>query len=128
VIAFIASIGFLVGEFFFDQMSSVKSRKHFVIADLAFSGFWTVAYIFSFLTMLFEWTQSKDPESGFGQGSVRTAIVCSFLSIYAWGGCALFSLRRYKQGFEAAFIEEGNEDYHQSDPPFQSQSADYVQY
>ena len=38
VIAFLASIGFLVGEYFFDQMSSVKSRKHFVLADLAFSG------------------------------------------------------------------------------------------
>ena len=38
IIAFLASIGFLVGEFFFDQMSSVKSRKHFVVADLAFSG------------------------------------------------------------------------------------------
>ena len=32
------SEGFLVGEFFFDEMSSVKSRKHFVVADLAFSG------------------------------------------------------------------------------------------
>ena len=31
-------LGFLVGEFFFDQMSSVKSRKHFVIADLSFSS------------------------------------------------------------------------------------------
>ena len=48
-----------------------------------------MAYIFSFLTMLFEWTQSKDPESGFGQGSVRTAIVCSFLSIYAWVSMAI---------------------------------------
>ena len=31
-------LGFLVGEFFFDQMSSVKSRKHFVLADLSFSS------------------------------------------------------------------------------------------
>ena len=54
VIAFLASIGelepvkvlfwinfflgFLVGEFFFEQMSSVKSRKHFVLADLSFSS------------------------------------------------------------------------------------------
>jgi len=38
IIAFLASIGFLVGEYFFEQMSSVKSRKHFVLADLAFSG------------------------------------------------------------------------------------------
>ena len=83
VIAFLASIGFLVGEYFFDQMSSVKSRKHFVLADLAFSGkdnsveitstsdshlynpgFWTAAYILSFLMMIYEWYQSGDPVSG----------------------------------------------------------------
>ena len=95
VIAFLASIGFLVGEYFFDQMSSVKSRKHFVLADLAFSGkererssvgklgwtsdpdlisdlthfiynegFWTAAYILSFLMMIYEWYQSGEPVSG----------------------------------------------------------------
>merc|ERR1712038_1802930 len=113
VIAFLASIGFLVGEFFFDEMSSVKSRKHFVVADLTFSGFWTAAYILSFLTMLYEWTESEDPISGFGQGRVRAAIICSFLSIYAWGGCALFSWKRYKLGFEAAFsdVDGGDGEY-----------------
>ena len=45
VIAFLASIGFLVGEYFFDQMSSVKSRKHFVLADLAFSGNYSVSTV-----------------------------------------------------------------------------------
>ena len=38
VIAFLASIGFLVGEFMFEQMSSVKTRKHYVLGDLGFSG------------------------------------------------------------------------------------------
>lgn len=38
VIAFVASIGFLVGEFMFEQMSSVKTRKHYVLGDLGFSG------------------------------------------------------------------------------------------
>ena len=37
IVSFLSE-GFLVGEFFFDEMSSVKSRKHFVVADLAFSG------------------------------------------------------------------------------------------
>lgn len=38
VIAFLASIGFIVGEYFFEQMSSVKTRKRYVIADMGFSG------------------------------------------------------------------------------------------
>lgn len=41
VIAFLASIAFLVGEFMFEQMSSVKTRKHYVLGDLGFSGSWT---------------------------------------------------------------------------------------
>lgn len=38
VIAFMASIGFIVGEYFFEQMSSIKTRKHYVMADMGFSG------------------------------------------------------------------------------------------
>lgn len=38
VIAFLASMGFLAGEYFFEQMSSVKTRKHYVLGDLGFSG------------------------------------------------------------------------------------------
>lgn len=38
VIAFLATMAFLVGEYLFEQMSSVKTRKHFVLADLGFSG------------------------------------------------------------------------------------------
>ena len=120
----------------FDQMSSVKSRKHFVLADMAFSLFWTVACGLSFLTLMYEWTESDDPVSGFGQGSVRTAILCSFLSVWAWvlniyfscftiqmllqGGCALFSWQRYKQGCEAAFSDcSGLEPGYNAEPPFQ---------
>lgn len=38
VIGFLASMGFIAGEFFFEQMSSVKTRKHYVLGDLGFSG------------------------------------------------------------------------------------------
>lgn len=38
VIGFLASMGFIAGEYFFEQMSSVKTRKHYVLADLGFSG------------------------------------------------------------------------------------------
>ena len=38
VIAFLAAAVLLAGEYFFPQMSSVKTRRHYVIGDLAFSG------------------------------------------------------------------------------------------
>lgn len=38
IFGFIGSIGLIVGEFLFERMSSVKSRKRFVLADLGFSG------------------------------------------------------------------------------------------
>lgn len=38
VIAFVAAVAFIVGEYLFEQMSSVKTRKHYVLADLGFSG------------------------------------------------------------------------------------------
>lgn len=40
VIAFLASMGFIAGEYLFEQMSSVKTRKHYVLADLGFSSKW----------------------------------------------------------------------------------------
>lgn len=38
VFSFLASMGFMGGEFLFERMSSVKSRKRYVMADMAFSG------------------------------------------------------------------------------------------
>lgn len=48
VIAFLASIGFIVGEVMFDQMSSVKTRKHYVLGDLGFSGNVYYSFFFNF--------------------------------------------------------------------------------
>lgn len=38
VIGFLASMGFIAGEYLFEQMSSVKTRKHYVLGDLGFSS------------------------------------------------------------------------------------------
>lgn len=38
VFGFLASMGFIGGEFLFERMSSVKSRKRYVMADMGFSG------------------------------------------------------------------------------------------
>lgn len=38
VIAFLAASLLLAGEYFFPQMSSVKTRRHYVMGDAGFSG------------------------------------------------------------------------------------------
>ncbi|XP_046989457.1 synaptogyrin isoform X2 [Schistocerca americana] len=84
VIAFLASIGFLVGEFMFEQMSSVKTRKHYVLADLGFSGLWTFLYFVGFCYLTNQWSQSSTPQGGIGVNDVQAAIAFSFFSIFTW--------------------------------------------
>lgn len=37
-------MGFLAGEYLFEQMSSVKTRKHYVLGDLGFSSEYNVYF------------------------------------------------------------------------------------
>jgi len=103
IVAFLAAIGFLVGEYFFEKMSNIKSRKHFVISDLVFSGFWAFTYLVSFCTMTHQWSKSEEPPAGYGHGNIGGAIFFSFFSIFIWGGCSLLAWKRYTAGFEGAF-------------------------
>ncbi|KAL6261055.1 hypothetical protein P5V15_008581 [Pogonomyrmex californicus] len=103
VLAFLASIGFLAGEYLFEQMSSVKTRKHFVLLDLGFSGFWSFLYFVGFCYLTNAWNKSKDPEGGYGVNNVQAAIAFSFFSIFTWAACAWFAFQRFKQGTDAAF-------------------------
>ena len=43
------------------------------------------------------------------------------------GGCALFSLKRYREGFEAAFTDVPGGEYQQSEPPFQGMMNDKIE-
>lgn len=145
ILAFIAAIGFVVGEFFFQQMSNVKSRKHFVLGDLGFSGLWAFAFLVSFCTMTHQWSKSEEPPAGYGVNNIRAAIFFSFISIFIWGGCAFLSWQRYQEGAEGAFssmegdtngdTSGGYQNYDQAgyvEPPFQQQGGDlpsaHVQY
>lgn len=110
IFAFIAAIGFLVGEYFFEQMSSVKTRKHYVIFDLGFSGFWSFLYFVSFCVMTHQWSKSPEPTAGYGHSNIGGAIFFSFVSIFIWAGNAFFGWQRLQTGTEAAFssgLEEG---------------------
>ncbi|XP_071869590.1 synaptogyrin [Bombus fervidus] len=103
VLAFLASIGFLAGEYLFEQMSSVKTRKHFVLLDLGFSGFWAFLYFVGFCYLTNAWNKSETPENNYGVNNVQSAIAFSFFSIFTWAACAWFAFQRFKQGTDAAF-------------------------
>ncbi|CAB3361923.1 Hypothetical predicted protein [Cloeon dipterum] len=103
VMAFIGSIVFLVGEFLFEQMSSVKTRKHFVLGDLGFSAFWAFLYFVGFCYLANQWSDAETPEGGYGVSNVQAAITFCFFSVFTWAGCAWFAFQRFKQGTGAAF-------------------------
>nr|CAG4642108.1 EOG090X0FHR [Eurycercus lamellatus] len=104
VIAFLAAIVLLAGEYFFPQMSSVKTRRHFVMADLGFSGFWAFLYGVGFIYLASQWTKTEStiPVTAAGN-NLRGAIAFSFFSVFTWSGSAFFAYQRYRQGAESAF-------------------------
>lgn len=129
-------MGFIVGEYFFEQMSSAKSRKHFVIVDLAFSSLWALMNFIGFCYISSQWSKSEEPPVG--SGNVTFAILFSFLSTFTWVGCAYFAFLRYKAGvteipFQSTYESDPvnqaayssypdaneNEQYHE--PPFGTQ-------
>lgn len=138
LIGFFASIGFIAGEYLFDQMSSAKSRKHYVIADLAFSGFWAFMFFVGFCYISSQWSKSPEPPNGVGSGNVTCAIIFSFLSIFTWAVCAYYAFLRFKTGvqeipFQSTYESDGinqtgyssypdaNDNEQYQEPPFSQQ-------
>lgn len=103
VMAFIASIAFIVGEFLFEQMSSVKTRKRYVMADLGFSCFWALLYFIGFCYLTNQWGNSETPPGGIGVNNVQGAIAFCFFSIFTWAGLGYLAFLRFRQGTEQAF-------------------------
>ncbi|XP_017773394.1 PREDICTED: synaptogyrin-1 [Nicrophorus vespilloides] len=103
VIAFIAAMGFIIGEYLFEQMSSVKTRKHYVLGDLGFSGFWAFLYFVGFWYLASQWGKAPEPMGGYGVNNVQAAITFCFFSVFTWAGCAFFAFQRFRQGADAAF-------------------------
>ncbi|KAF0294444.1 Synaptogyrin [Amphibalanus amphitrite] len=88
VIAFLACFAFIAGEFFFSRMSSVKTRKHYVLADLGFSGFWTFLFFVSFCFLTNSWSNTEGVPTANDKNPVQAAIAFTFFSIFTWGALA----------------------------------------
>jgi len=104
IVGFLAAIGFLVGEWFFEQMSSIKSRKHYVILDMAFSGIWALFYAIAFIFMANSWRKSDDMFS-FAKSNIIGAIFFAFLSVFCWLGSVGLAYQRFKAGGQTAFSQ-----------------------
>jgi hypothetical protein len=99
----LASIGFLVGEFMFEKMSSVKTRKYYLLGDLGFSAFWAFLYFVGFCYLANQWSKSATPDGGSGVHDLRAAITFSLLSTFTWSGCAWIAFQRFRQGKVEAY-------------------------
>ena len=81
-------------------MSSIKTRKHYVIADAGFSAVWAAFYFLAFAYMSFCW--SKTPFTyDFAQANALGSILFSLLSAAAWVSQALSCNRA-----RSVFIEQ----------------------
>ena len=70
---------------FFEQMSSVKTRKHYVIADMGFSALWAFFYAVAFLVMSVAWSKTSGKYS-YSKANILGAIFFCFCSILTWVG------------------------------------------
>ncbi len=84
VLGFVGAGALLVGEWFFEQFSSIKTRKHYVIADMAFSGAWAAFSAICFLVLVVGWTKTDTSRYGYATANVLGAIFFSLCSVFAW--------------------------------------------
>ncbi|XP_076337077.1 synaptogyrin-like [Tachypleus tridentatus] len=103
VIAFLLSIGFIVLEGMFENISSVKIRRRAVLLDLAISAIWGFMFFVGFCYLSDAWRKSNYPKGGYGVNNLRAAIAFSFFSIFVWAGCAFLAFQRYRQGVDSTF-------------------------
>ncbi|XP_014664576.1 PREDICTED: synaptogyrin-1-like [Priapulus caudatus] len=113
VIAFLGLILFLVSDVIFENLSSIKTRKHIVIADMGISGLWTFMWFICFCYLTNAWSRSvveNLPRDGSGRNGVQGAITFCFFSIFTWAGMTFFAVKRFREGVSATFMPGYDQD------------------
>ena len=64
-------------------MSSIKTRKHYVVADAGFSAVWAAFYLLAFAYMSYCWSKTAFGYD-FAQANALGSILFSLLSAFAW--------------------------------------------
>ncbi|KAI0215259.1 Synaptogyrin [Lamellibrachia satsuma] len=99
VIALLGLVGFLVLDALFDNISSVQRRKYVVIADMAFSGFWTVMWFACFCYL------TDNVFTGYVEGdAVHAGIAFSFFSIPAFAGLTYMAVMKARKEVGGVFV------------------------
>merc|ERR1712210_346597 len=98
-VAILAAIGILAVELCFEQISSAKVRRRFVLVDYSISALISAAFLLAFLASTFQWLRSPQSEQGGGQ--VSFSLFAALLATFAWAGCALLARQRHQAGCEA---------------------------
>eukprot|EP00794_Sanderia_malayensis_P009175 gene9175-10149_t len=122
VIAFLACLAFIVLDTQFNNFSNAETRRHLVIGDLVFSGFWCFMWFVAFCYLADTWR--KTHSSSFRQTHIdhaRSSIAFSFFSIITWGGLTIMALRRFRAGtdFDSGLPGESSA-YREGQSPYAS--------
>ncbi|XP_055047403.2 synaptogyrin-3a [Misgurnus anguillicaudatus] len=106
LIAFIASIFFLILDMKFQQISSIKDRKKAVMLDIGFSGFWAFLWFVGFCFLANQWQRTTPDELPLNQGAdaARAAITFSFFSIFTWAGLTVRAVQKYMLGTDMSLF------------------------
>lgn len=111
ILGFFAAIGFMIGEWFFEQISAVQSRKRYLIVDMFFSLLWSLLYAIAFILMANSWRKA-DTMFAFAHSNIVGAIFFAFISVFCWLASVGFAYQRYQMGsvkiFSQGLVEEGN--------------------
>uniref|UniRef100_A0A8C5WKF9 Synaptogyrin n=1 Tax=Leptobrachium leishanense TaxID=445787 RepID=A0A8C5WKF9_9ANUR len=86
VLAFLASLLFLILDAYFPSLSNISHRKYIVQADLGFSALWSFLWFVGFCFLTNQWSIDINPAPLTGQDNARAAIAFSFFSILSWVG------------------------------------------
>ncbi|KAL2086434.1 hypothetical protein ACEWY4_017493 [Coilia grayii] len=108
-VAFLASVGLLLVDAVFPQISSVRDRRRVVLLELAFSGLWTFLWFVGFCFMANQWSQTSPEELPLEQASdaARAAIAFSFFSILTWAALSLLAVQKFLQGTDLSLFSSG---------------------
>ncbi|XP_061893075.1 synaptogyrin-2a [Entelurus aequoreus] len=115
VLAFLASVAFLVTDAYFEQISNAKERRYIIIGDLGFSGVWTFLWFICFCVLTNQWNLTTD--TAVPADAARAVLTFSFFSILTWAMLAYFAYERYRQGvteLDQQYTDPGTE----HNPPY----------
>jgi len=100
-IGFLAAIGFLIGEWSFGHMPSMKMRKRYLVVDMTFSGLWALFYAIAFIMMASSW-KNADIMFTSAEPNLIGAIYFALLSSFIWLSSAILAYFCLKSGTATA--------------------------